>query len=116
LVLAGGVWADRLPRQRLMLGANLARFASQGLLAALLITGQARLWQLVALIAAHGTAAAFFYPAASGLVPRPYPPRSCNGPTRCCRWRTARQRSSGPRSPARWSPPPARAGRSQSTR
>jgi MFS family permease len=64
-VLAGGVWADRLPRQRLMLGANLARFASQGLLATLLVTGHTRLWQIVALMAAHGTAGAFFYPASS---------------------------------------------------
>ena len=40
-LLAGGIWADRLPRNLVMVGANLASALSQGTAATLLITGQA---------------------------------------------------------------------------
>ena len=69
LLLVGGVVADRLPRQSVMLGADLLRAVSQGLAAALLITGHARLWELVVLIALFGAGDAFFAPASTGLVP-----------------------------------------------
>ena len=39
-LLAGGVWADRLPRRALMVAADLFRFAAHGLMAALLIAGE----------------------------------------------------------------------------
>jgi Major Facilitator Superfamily len=68
-VLAGGVVADRLPRRWLMVGADLARVGALGLTAALLIAGTAQLWQLLVLQAVTGTAAGFFYPAATGLLP-----------------------------------------------
>jgi MFS family permease len=67
-LLAGGVWADRLPRHHLMLGCNVVRGLSQGLTAALLVAGHARLWELCALAAVYGTADAFFGPATTGLV------------------------------------------------
>lgn len=67
-LLAGGVWADRLPRHLLMLGCNLVRAASQGAFAALLVLGHARLWELCALMAVYATADAFFGPATTGLV------------------------------------------------
>jgi hypothetical protein len=67
-LLIGGVFADRLPRRAVMVAADLTRFASQGLLAALLLSGAAHLWQLLALQAVHGVASAFFNPAVSGLV------------------------------------------------
>jgi len=70
LVLAGGVWADRLPRRQLMIAADLVRFTSQAVLATLLITGAAQLWYLVVLAAVHGAAAAFYQPAAGGLTPQ----------------------------------------------
>jgi MFS family permease len=70
LVLAGGVWADRLSRKRLMIASDLVRCTSQGLLAILLIGGGAELWMLVVLAAANGAAAAFYHPAASGLIPQ----------------------------------------------
>src|SRR5260221_14219739 len=54
LLLLGGVVADRLPRQSVMLGADLLRTASQGLVAALLIVGHAHVWQLVVLIGLFG--------------------------------------------------------------
>src|SRR2546427_8390351 len=69
-LLLGGVFADRLPKRRVMVGADLTRFVSQGLLAVLLLSGSARLWQVLALQAVHGTASAFFMPAVTGLVPQ----------------------------------------------
>jgi predicted MFS family arabinose efflux permease len=66
--LAGGVIADWLPRHALMLGSDLLRTVSQGVLAALLITGAARVWQLLVLQVVHGLAAALFMPAVPGLI------------------------------------------------
>ena len=68
-VLVGGVWADRLPRQIVMLVSDLIRGAVQATIAVLLLTGSAELWHLAVLIAIYGTAEAFFQPAATGLVP-----------------------------------------------
>jgi MFS family permease len=70
LILAGGVWADRLPRRRVMLAADLVRAGAQAIVAPLLITGNAQLWHLVALATVMGGAAAFFQPAATGLMPQ----------------------------------------------
>jgi predicted MFS family arabinose efflux permease len=67
--LAGGVWADRLPRHRLMLAADAGRFLSQALLAGLLLSGSAEVWHVIALQAVGGSATAFFRPAATGLTP-----------------------------------------------
>ncbi len=72
-VLIGGVWADRLPRQRVMLASDLVRFATQGASALLILDGTARVWQLAALQAAYGMADGFFTPAANGLVPQVVP-------------------------------------------
>lgn len=69
LMLVGGVWADRLPRQWVMLSSDLVRGVSQAAGAALLLSGAAELWHLAVLAAIHGGAAAFFVPASSGLVP-----------------------------------------------
>jgi MFS family permease len=66
-LLAGGVFADRLPRRAVMIGADLVRLASQGLLAGLLVAGVARLWEIVALVTVLGAATAFFNPAITGL-------------------------------------------------
>jgi MFS family permease len=68
--LAAGVWADRLPRQRLMLASDLIRAVVQALTGALLIAGAAEVWMLAALAAIYGTADAFFSPAMNGLVPQ----------------------------------------------
>src|SRR5512133_3497800 len=56
LFLAGGVWADRFPRQHVMVASNVVRFFSQGLLGLLLVSGHAEIWQLVALQRVHGAA------------------------------------------------------------
>jgi MFS family permease len=68
-ILVGGVWADRLPRQLVMLTSDVVRGTVQAMLAVLLLSGAAELWHLVVLIAIYGTAEAFFQPAATGLVP-----------------------------------------------
>jgi MFS family permease len=68
LVLFGGVWADRLRRERVMIASDLVRGVAQCLTAALLISGSAKLWELVVLQALYGSAAAFFGPASTALV------------------------------------------------
>jgi MFS family permease len=75
LFLAGGVWADRLPRQQVMVASNAVRFFSQGLLGLLLVSGHAQIWQLVALQLVHGAATGVFRPAATGLTPQLVPAR-----------------------------------------
>jgi MFS family permease len=64
LALVGGVWADRVPRARLMVGSDLVRAAVQLTAAALLLSGAAHVWQLALLAACHGAAEAFFRPGA----------------------------------------------------
>jgi MFS family permease len=68
-VLVGGVWADRLPRQIVMLVSDVIRCAVQATLAVLLLSGSAQLWHLVVLMAIYGTAESFFQPSVTGLVP-----------------------------------------------
>ncbi|MCX5008906.1 MFS transporter [Streptomyces sp. NBC_00638] len=67
--LVGGVWADRFKRHRVMLVSDVVRFAVQGLIAVLLITGAAEIPHLVLLMLVFGTADAFFMPASTGLLP-----------------------------------------------
>jgi MFS family permease len=75
-VLVGGVWADRLQRQRVMLAADVLRFFLQVLTAALLISGAAQVWQLALIQVAMGVCEAFFRPASMGLMPEVVsPPR-----------------------------------------
>jgi MFS family permease len=68
-LLVGGVFADRLPRRAVMVGADVVRLGSQGLTAALLISGHAHVWEIAGLQAVGGLASAFFYPAVTGLTP-----------------------------------------------
>jgi predicted MFS family arabinose efflux permease len=70
LILFGGVFADRLPRHLVMVGANAVSAAAQGAIAALLLTGTAQLWHLIALQVLRGAAFSFFFPASQGLVPQ----------------------------------------------
>ena len=69
-VLLGGVWADRLPRQRVMLGSDAVRALAQGASALLLLDGRAHVWQLAVLQAVYGAAEAFFGPASTAVVPQ----------------------------------------------
>jgi MFS family permease len=72
-LLVGGVLADRFQPRRVMLASDLARFVSQGLVAVLLVSGQARIWELVVLQAVRGAALAFFQPASTALTPSTVP-------------------------------------------
>jgi len=73
-VLIGGVWGDRLPRQRVMLASDGVRAVAQGLSAVLLISGHAQIWEIAGLQAVYGTAEAFFEPAAMSVVPQTVDP------------------------------------------
>jgi MFS family permease len=72
-LLFGGVVADRLPRNRVMVGSSLVSGASQAALAALLLSGNATIWGLALLAAVNGGASAFFFPASQGILPQIVP-------------------------------------------
>lgn len=72
-LLFGGVFADRLPRHRVMVASDLVAGAAQAGVATLLLTGHARLWHLLVLAAVNGGASAFFGPASRGIVPQTVP-------------------------------------------
>ncbi len=74
-LLIGGVWADRLPRHRVMIVTDLVRFALHALLAVLIFTGSVEIWAIAVIEAAFGTAEAFFRPAYTGLIPQTVPER-----------------------------------------
>jgi MFS family permease len=73
LLLVGGVWADRLPRQRIMISADIVRGLLHAGLAVLIFTDAVQIWELVVIEALFGAAQAFFEPAASGLLPQTVP-------------------------------------------
>jgi predicted MFS family arabinose efflux permease len=75
-VLLGGVWGDRLRRQRVMLASDGVRAVAQGLSALLLLNGNAQIWEIAVLQAVYGTAEAFFQPAATSLVPQTVAPEN----------------------------------------
>jgi MFS family permease len=68
-LVAGGVWADRLPRQTVMMGADVVRAVTQALIALAFFAGGIRIWELAVASAVFGCASAFFNPASTGLVP-----------------------------------------------
>lgn len=68
-LLVGGVWADRLPRQLVMIASDIVRGGTQAVLAVLLLTGSAELWHLLVLHAVYGTGEAFWRPASTALLP-----------------------------------------------
>lgn len=67
-IIAGGVWADRLPRQLVMIAADVVRAATQIAIAVAFFTGTIELWHLAAQALLMGSSAAFFGPASTGLV------------------------------------------------
>jgi len=70
LLLVGGVWADRLPRQLVMVGCDIVRAVAEIGIAALLLTETAQIWQLALGAAVVGGASSFFAPASTGLIPQ----------------------------------------------
>lgn len=72
-VLFGGILADRFPRGRLMVLSDTVCMTTQATLAVLLITGAARLWQVLVLYLFYGMALAVIRPATTGLIPTVVP-------------------------------------------
>ena len=70
VTLAGGVWADRLPRRAVMIGADLVRLGTQSTTAVLLFAGTAHVWQIAVLQGIAGAAAGCFNPASKALIPQ----------------------------------------------
>jgi predicted MFS family arabinose efflux permease len=68
-MLIGGVIADRLPRQAMMIAADTCRCGSQLALGVLLVADRPSVLMLAGLTAMAGAAAALFTPAAAGLTP-----------------------------------------------
>ncbi|HVO53068.1 MAG TPA: MFS transporter [Solirubrobacterales bacterium] len=68
LLLLGGVWGDRVSRQRLLVAGDVTRGAAQATGAALLLSGSASVLSLGALQVGFGVADAFTRPAYLGLV------------------------------------------------
>lgn len=68
LLLAGGTIVDRVSRRLVMLVSDSVSGVCVGLVAILVATGHAELWQLAALSAAFGAAAAFFKPASTAIT------------------------------------------------
>jgi MFS family permease len=68
LLLVGGAVVDRLPRRFLMLTADAVCGISVSLVAVLVVSGVARLWELFVLTLIFGAAGAFFKPAATAIV------------------------------------------------
>jgi MFS family permease len=75
LILFGGVWADRLPRHRIMTAADYARALLHGVLAVSIALGGASVAEMIVIEALFGAARAFFQPAYSGLLPQTIPDR-----------------------------------------
>jgi DHA3 family tetracycline resistance protein-like MFS transporter len=71
--LLGGVWADRLPRVRVLIGADLTRLVAVLGLAAV-VSGRTGIGVLAPLVFLVGAGEAFFRPAYGALLPEVLPP------------------------------------------
>jgi MFS family permease len=72
-ILFGGVIADRLPRQLVMVGTSILACLTQAAVAAAVLTGTATLPLLIGLSAVNGLASALAFPAASAILPQTVP-------------------------------------------
>jgi len=70
LVLFGGVLSDRLPRNRILVGAALGQGLAQAATAGVVLSDHATIALLVGLQIVYGAADAFVLPAETGLVPQ----------------------------------------------
>lgn len=74
LLLVGGVVADRLPRQLVLVASNGLSALTQAAAAALLLTGNASIPSFMALEAVNGASNAFLFPAVLGITPQTVAP------------------------------------------
>jgi MFS family permease len=75
-VLLGGVVADRVAPQRVIVAGNLMMAAGEGTFGIVVLAGHPAVWQMIALECLTGTGMAIFYPASTALLPRIVPPAS----------------------------------------
>ena len=68
-ILLGGALSDRFSPRSLMLYSNAFRAVLVGFLAALVLTGNAQLWQLFVFAGIFGVVDALFYPAVNSILP-----------------------------------------------
>ena len=68
-MLLGGALSDRFSPRSLMLYSNAARAVVVGIVATLVLTGRAELWQLYIMGGIFGVVDALFYPAISSILP-----------------------------------------------
>jgi len=71
--LAGGIVADRIPPQRVVIAGNVMIALGEGTFGFLVLTGHPQLWQMLLLEGLTGTGMAIFYPASAALLPRVVP-------------------------------------------
>ncbi len=71
--MIGGVAGDRFPRHKVMMVANIMQAAAQAGASVLVLTGQARVWELMVAAALRGMGLGLYYPASQGLLPRTVP-------------------------------------------
>ncbi len=72
-LLLGGVIADRLAPQKVIIVGNLMMAAGEGTFGVLVLTGHPAMWQMLGLESLTGIGMAIFYPASSALLPRLVP-------------------------------------------
>jgi len=72
-VLVGGVIADRIAPQKVIIAGNTMMAIGEGTFGVLVLTGHPPLWQMIALEGLTGTGMALFYPASQALLPRLVP-------------------------------------------
>ncbi|MGI9008215.1 MAG: MFS transporter, partial [Streptosporangiaceae bacterium] len=72
-LLVGGVIADRIAPQRVIVAANVMVAAGEGTFGILVLTAHPAVWVMVALELMTGTGVALFYPASTALLPRLVP-------------------------------------------
>jgi MFS family permease len=96
LIYVGGVWADRVSRRALIVGSYLVGLGCYATLAALLLSGQARLWQFLVLFAVRGVANAFSTPSHLGLVTETVEPAQLQQATALVQLSTNVARIAGP--------------------
>src|SRR4029077_14662023 len=70
MLLFGGVLSDRLPRRRVLLGANVVSGIFVGGIAVLSLAGVLSLWKLLILVAGYGASESASAPAYGAIVPQ----------------------------------------------
>jgi MFS family permease len=69
ITVAAGVWADRLPRNLVLVAAALVQGSVQAVAGGLLVNGHAQVWMLVVGALVYGLADGFVIPTSQGLIP-----------------------------------------------